>query len=206
MPSGYTSELYDGKPQTFEQFVLQCARAFGATIMQRDDPWDAPLRLPKPSTDYSAERLAQAQNELDRFRGMPAELVEIEAEESYLAALDAWKKAEKDKRDREERYRNMLADVMGWVPPTAEHEGLKEFMIQQLEESIRFDCSVWDPPVRKTADEYRAEKIESAERDIRYHTKSMAEEIERTNGRRGWITDLAESLGVPVEDDVVVPT
>jgi len=37
MPSGYTSDLYEGKNISFTQFALQCARAFGAAIDQRDD-------------------------------------------------------------------------------------------------------------------------------------------------------------------------
>ena len=35
MPSGYTSRSCEGE-QPFEKFVLQCARAFGACVMQRD--------------------------------------------------------------------------------------------------------------------------------------------------------------------------
>ena len=205
MPTGYTSELYDGKPQTFTEFALQCARAFGAAIMQRDDPFSAPLRIPKADTSYSDGRLAEAQAQLDKFRALPSELADQEAEASYQAALARWKDAEQEKREREERYRNMLADVAGWRPPSGEHVNLKEFMVNQLEESIKFDCSSYDPPVRLTGEEYREHGIASAEKDLRYHTKSMAEEIERAAGRRAWITDLAESLGVEVVDDVVVP-
>lgn len=205
MPTGYTSELHDGKDQTFTEFALQCARAFGATIMQRDDALSAPLRIPAPHTSYNEKALDKAQAQLDKFRGMPSELADQEAEASYQAALMRWKNAENEKRESEERYRNMLADVAGWRPPTSEHEGLKTFMVEQLEESIRFDCSTYDPPARLTGEEYQELMVAQAEKDLRYHTKSMAEEIERAVGRRAWITDLAKSLNVDVVDDVVVP-
>lgn len=39
MPTGYTQGLYDGD-QRFEVFALHCARAFGATVSMRDEPWD----------------------------------------------------------------------------------------------------------------------------------------------------------------------
>ena len=32
MPTGYTIDLYEGKEVTFEEFVMKCARAFGALI------------------------------------------------------------------------------------------------------------------------------------------------------------------------------
>lgn len=35
----------------------------------------------------------------------------------------------------------MLDQVQLWQPPTDDHMGLKEFMIQQIEESIKFDCA-----------------------------------------------------------------
>lgn len=37
MPSCYTSDIADGKDVSFNDFVLKCARAFGACIEQRDD-------------------------------------------------------------------------------------------------------------------------------------------------------------------------
>jgi hypothetical protein len=32
MPTGYTAKIYNGVPQTFEEFALDCARTFGALI------------------------------------------------------------------------------------------------------------------------------------------------------------------------------
>lgn len=206
MPTGYTSELHDGKPITRNEFILQCSRAMGAAIMQRDDSPKAPLRLPKFETDYSDERLAKAKADLDKYRAIPIELADGEAFNDYEAALARWREREQERRDMEGRYRGMLAEVAGWRPPTPDHQGLKDFMVEQLQSSIEFDCGAMDPPVPLTGEEYRDQKIAMAERDIEYHTRSRAESIERTKGRRDWITALADSLGVGIEDDVVVPT
>ena len=43
MPTGYTYDLYDGKDIEFPDFVMKCARAFGALIEIRDDPMDAAI-------------------------------------------------------------------------------------------------------------------------------------------------------------------
>ena len=41
MPTGYTAGILEG--ETFEQYALQCAKAFGALVMMRDEPSDAPI-------------------------------------------------------------------------------------------------------------------------------------------------------------------
>ena len=43
MPTGYTADIQDGKITTLREYALSCARAFGALIMMRDDPHDAPI-------------------------------------------------------------------------------------------------------------------------------------------------------------------
>jgi len=39
MPTGYTAKLCEGE-QSFGEFALGCARAFGACVMQREDSMD----------------------------------------------------------------------------------------------------------------------------------------------------------------------
>jgi len=205
MPTGYTSDLYEGIDQTFEEFVLTCARAFGATIMQRDDPMDAPLRL--PTYDGFSQKWLDQDNE------RLAELNAMSADEAAEAAANAYEEA---KRRREEsiaknaamrtRYEAMLAQVKGWSPPTSEHDNLKHFMIDQLEESIRFDCSYAPSvPERLTGHEWLRQEIVAVQRNIERHTEQIEKDIANTEGRRKWITDLANSIGVEVVGDEVVP-
>jgi hypothetical protein len=42
MPTGYTAKLYDGD-QKFQDFAMECARAFGALIEMRDEPMNAKI-------------------------------------------------------------------------------------------------------------------------------------------------------------------
>ena len=41
MPTGYTSGVQDGSIKHFNEFVWDCARAFGSLIHMRDDRRDA---------------------------------------------------------------------------------------------------------------------------------------------------------------------
>ena len=46
MPTGYTAIIEDDPNCTFEQYLMRCARAFGATVTMRDDPLDKPALAP----------------------------------------------------------------------------------------------------------------------------------------------------------------
>ena len=70
MPSGYTSRLCEGE-QPFEEFVLQCARAFGACVMQRDAPIDE-LPTHNERDSYYTNALAAAKRTLSNMKKMSA--------------------------------------------------------------------------------------------------------------------------------------
>jgi len=69
MPTGYTAKLMESG-QTFQDFVMQCARAFGACVMMRDDPMDAPIPERFEPSDYNVKRLAEAKAELVKLQAM----------------------------------------------------------------------------------------------------------------------------------------
>lgn len=75
MPSGYTSDIYEGKDISGKDFILKCARAFGATIMMRDEPLDKEIPVFEPST-YYIEVLEKAKNELEKYKKMSTEEAE----------------------------------------------------------------------------------------------------------------------------------
>ena len=70
MPTGYTATLME-KGQTFQEFIMGCARAFGALIEMRDSPNDAPIPDKFEPSDYHAKRLIESRekrNPSDRLR------------------------------------------------------------------------------------------------------------------------------------------
>lgn len=170
MPTGYTSELHDGE-QTFTDFVLTCARGMGALITMRDEPMDAPIPDEfTPSMRYYLDSKASAEARLEALRAMTPEDI-FRANQNDRAAVLAERAKEAVKRhDMRKRYEAMVAQVEAWEPPTEDHVGLKKFMLEQLHESIRFDCGdvSWPPmPAEDPAEWFEAE-IAQAERDIAY--------------------------------------
>jgi len=72
MPTGCTAKLMS-EGQTFHEFIMQCARNFGALIMMRDDPWDAPIPDKFEPYGYHAKKLIEAREELKRLNNMSDE-------------------------------------------------------------------------------------------------------------------------------------
>lgn len=196
MPTGYTAAIKDGI--SFEKFALDCARAFGACVMIRDEPGGGEA-IPEAFTpsDYHEKAAQQSRERL-------ASVLAISPQEREQAADEQWAEAEKhrvamlaEKRQLRDAYQAMLDRVEAWKPPTADHDGLKSFMQSQIRESIDFDCgeSFYATPRPKlTGEQWVIEQVASIGRDIEYHDRRHAEEIERTAGRTEWVKALRASL------------
>ncbi|MGY2995493.1 hypothetical protein [Mesorhizobium sp. URHB0026] len=190
MPTGYTAAVVDGSITTLRQFALQCARGMGACINMRDDAWDAPIpERFEPLTKFYDEGLAKAREVLATVPNYTPEMCENMAAAEWLEASDAHHKYESERIERNHRCLDMRAAVMDWQ---TEAEGIKEFMLQQL--GVTLDDYPSEPPKKMAGAEWRADKLAKAERDLAYHEKHRAEEIERTEARNRWLAALRASL------------
>lgn len=196
MPTGYTAPVADGTVVDLKTFALKCARAMGACIMMRDDPFDKlPPRRFEPQVEYHTNRLTEAQRALAQFESMNG----IDRRAAY--SLDVAKRASDDEKyramcaDRIGRYRAMYAKVEAWQGAP---DGLKEFMLEQLAGSINWDDHSDRPGYEAPAfEKWQADRLASLHHDIEYSSKSIAEEIERTQSRNEWLEQLWSSLEEP---------
>jgi hypothetical protein len=196
MPTGYTAGVADGKVTTFKEFALECARNFGALIMMQDDPLGTPIPEFEPS-DYHSNALRDARNELDRLSQMTDAEVKAACLDEYTKELAYWEKCQAENAVKRQRYLSMLKKVESWTPPTSDHDGMKNFMLQQLTDSMKWDCPdkpILPKPSMELPSKWKAAKIAAAEHSIDYHTKNHAEEVLRTNERNDWVKALKESL------------
>jgi hypothetical protein len=197
MPTGYTHAIQEGI--SFNDFVMKCARAFGALIEMRDAPSNAPIPEAFKPSDYHLRRIEEAEAALRRAEEWSDEGAEYLAKGAYQEAMTERNSSIQNDTKTLIQYRKMLEKVHLWEPPTPDHQGLKDFMIQQITDSIKWDCGHSDyyernPITLQSGAEYRQEQIDIAKHDIEYHTKEYAKEIELTNGRNQWVKALRESL------------
>ena len=192
MPTGYTSDIYNGKEIDFKTFALRCARAFGACVRQRDDDMNELPQIIEPNIAYHVEQLDRVKNKVKPTKQEFKQYVKDKIKE-YKEDIDRNIKLGK-------RYEKMLNKVKKWTPPTPDHEGLKTFMIEQIESSIKFDSSTdyyrdnLTQIKNLTYENYCNQVLEEAKRSIIYHTEGIRKEKENVERANKWITDLYNSL------------
>ena len=199
MPTGYTAKLYDGE-QDFEGFALTAARAFGALIEMRDTDLDAAIPDEFTPSPYHSDRLAEAHRRLEEARELTVADCTAMAEADYERWQTETKASAAETAARRARYEAMRERALAWHPPTDEHTGLRDFMVQQLEESIDFDCTTYkSTPPTLNGREWRDRAIAKAVRDIDYHTKELEADRKRAAERTAWVRALRESFRSALE-------
>lgn len=199
MPTGFTSKIYDGKNITKEEFIWDCARAFGALIDMRDEPFDAKIPEKIVPKTYYLNQKEEAEKELNEFLHIPHEKIQQQIEEDHAQELKYISDQIERKKTLKERYEKMLREVSEWEPPTEEHVNLKEFCIRQLKESLDFDCrgieKLLSRKVEKpSVEEWLSVKKEHLEDELKYYEKEWEKELQCVKEKNEWIEALRQSL------------
>jgi hypothetical protein len=135
------------------------------------------------------KRLAELEAELSRLRAMTASERKAWADAENARAIEAHDEYKRREAIHRTRYEKMRARVEAWVPPTALHEGLRNFMLQQIDVSM--------PSTEADLDRY-GPKIEGAEATHTARIKRCAEQIDRCR------TDIAATVRRAAEMDAWV--
>lgn len=209
MPTGYTADLYDDKPVTFEDFVLTCARAFGAFMYQRDsDRKDAPKLLEYDPDNWNEQGLKKAFAKVERLKKMSPEDIDRE----YLAYVsektEYARDTERNRAAMRVRYEQMLRQVQDWDVSGAKGTlvvNLKKFMVEQLEQSIEHDTSPmrYAPTMYNSAMEWYNEEVAHAKHDLVYHKQKIEEEKVRVQKQNVEALELYNFLGLPTPKDKI---
>lgn len=189
MPTGYTAKLIENG-QSFNEFVMLCARNFGACITMRDEPLGA--EIPE-KFDYNDKRLKKNKAKLQKLKSMSDEEKFEYGNKLKSDRISSLREIIQKCEEENKRIDDMLRQVKSWVPPTEDHYGLKNFMVQQLNVSRNephFYKKELVEAEKKSEMQYYTDDLEL----IKYHTAESQKESTRTNGRNVWIKRLRESL------------
>jgi hypothetical protein len=195
MVTAYTADLYEGDV-SFQDFVVRCARAFGPLWAMQDQPLTAPIPEKFEPSGYHFRELAFAQAELAQIEGWDDAEADRRAQLAYDRKLRLDEEYLVNIATRQQRYVDMLDRVKDWTPPTADHAELKRFMVKQLEGSIDSDYGqdYPSPPQRQTGVEYKKQQLDSALRNISYHTEGDQRERQSAEDRTKWVGALLQNL------------
>lgn len=192
MPTGYTADVVDGKVTDFRTFALRCARAFGACIDMRDDPMDRePPETVEPSR-YCENAAQRARERLVFLDSLTEADIAKHAAKAHEDALESWRSACDRYGTENARLKAMERKVLAWKPPTAEHVGMRDFMLEQL----RISQNDWMPekPQPETPEEWFKREQEEARRSLERNVAEQKKDDERAASRTKWLKDLRESL------------
>lgn len=200
MPTGYTFKIgYDSYP--FEEFVWDCAKNFGAFSHMRDEPYGAKISFPKESTYYQ-DRLDESRLELERFEAMTLEEAQIECDKYYEEIQISHRAHLAANKIEIEKFRAMRDKVNAWIPPTADHVELKDFMLQQLGETLYYNNTAFyyenallEP--KQSPQDWIDAGIDQCRWDVIRYTRSAQEEQKRYIENIEWINRLMESVPLP---------
>jgi len=195
MPTGYTIKLVM-KGQSFKDFVMGCAHAFGAYIELKDESLDKDIPYGKKD-DYHEKTLKEAKEEFQRLENMTSkECTDFGKEKKENSLKESQERLDEEKAQNS-RLRDMRAKVSRWIPPSPDHKHMKEFMLQQLETSFNTLACSMDSVVEsvdKSGWDYYRSALASAKWNVSYHQGKLLEENQRLEERDEWIKLLRESL------------
>jgi len=203
MPTGYTYGIIDGSVNTFKEFATKCMRNFGALIHMRDDPSKEPYRKRTPS-NYHLNALKKAQTDLKNAQTRTDDKL-ISSEKILLRdEIKRLRKRIEETKMARIKLEAILEQANEYKAPTDDHKGIKKFMIEQLTSTIEQDGSCpYSVKALATAEEQmknlnpaviRAEKIEDATKDIQYHTKELASDVDRCTNSNEWANTFLKSI------------
>lgn len=195
MPTGYTSGVQSGEITSFADYALECARAFGALILMRDDPKGTPIPEFQLDEHYINSKDDAARNLLEIQKRTPDDWLKayhryaddtISRREESLAQIAEWRS----------RYTAMLEKARKFTPPSSEHVDYAKFLCSQLEESIEWDCSTkfYDKMTVKPFEEWKKSEEEMAWRRLDMASKSLTDEMERCRSRNEWVRQLRDAI------------
>jgi hypothetical protein len=205
MPTGYTSDIENDI--SFEDYALSCARAFGACMHQRDN---SSKEKPKFRTEssYHVDALSEAKKTIAELEAMAGVNDRTKYGNKVIEEEEASNQKSFNKKIvLKNKYDAMLIKVYNWYPPTPEHEQLKKFMIDQINESINFDCDTKYDMERLTQlskvnplDKYK-EALQRAYKNAEYHEMELMKERERNADANKWISVLYDSLRIEYDSE-----
>lgn len=205
MPTGYTAGILDGEIKDFKQFARLCMRNFGATIHMRDDPFTPQYEYtPRQPSEYHLKAIQEANKLVTESQTLSDEEIiatrKAELLKNKMYHQEAISKDEKNALV----LQSFLDEAKKYLPPTEQHTGIKEFMVQQLTETIRFDCDtayhteklleIEKELSTLNAKEIRLSMLEKATKDLRYHQDEYNKDVKRCNDSNLWVQQFINSL------------
>ena len=133
MPTRYTAHIEDGEITTGKEFLRLCTRAFGIAIDVKDEPLSTPTPSSFEPSPFYKESYDRALKKLEEVNKMTFDESKIQMRADYEKRISDYKRYAEQETAMNEKYAKVRKEVEEWIPPTEEHEGLKNFALEQID-------------------------------------------------------------------------
>ena len=203
MLTGYTAGILDGKITTFPQFAKLCMRSFGATIHMHDESLDKEY-YPREVSTYHKEKIERIEKEIELLEKVSDKQLIKDGKKRLKEEKENILKQIKIEEKQREKLEKMLNKAKSFIPPTEAHRSFKDFMINQLKQTIDLDCDTKYLKKKLNKIELqeksihpiilRKDKIKNLNEDLQYYIQEYKKEWLRVEESNKWVTDLLTAL------------
>lgn len=197
MKTGYTDAISKGDTSA-KNFIMRCARGFGALAFMRDEPLDALIPETIPEETYYIECYERECKRLEELKAMTPEDIHREAQKEYEDNKLKWEKTVENDLAENAKYDEMIKKVEAWdCSINLDLQPLKDYALDQLR--ICKTDPEWakrhleDIEPQSDEDWYRYE-MESCLRDISHFRDKIEKDKKWNADCNKWLSDLRKSL------------
>lgn len=203
MPTGYASYINDGKITNGADFLKLCTRAFGVAIELKDEDLSVQTPINFEPDPYYKEQYEKAVKKRNKYRKMTLDEAREEFIDQSIENINSTKSHLKNLIGENDKYRAIRNEIMQWIPPTSDHEKLKEYAINQLDismnsaDTIKYYKEESDKMIddnEKAVTEYLDRKRKMTEGNVVRSYKKWQENIKETEEKNLWMKQFLDSL------------
>lgn len=193
MVTSYTTYIKNGDITTGKDFLKLCLR---------DEPLLKPVPThfePDPHYKKNYEKIVRVRN---KYRQITFEEAKKELIEKHKRDIELIRKTLDELVAEDKRYIKVRDEIEKWIPPTSEHENIKEFALNQIDislntslekyyrEKLNKDLDISDEAVYS----YIKDINEFYENAVVKAYKYWQEELKRIADKNMWMKQFLDSL------------
>lgn len=139
MLTDYTAFIENGTITNGADFLKLCTRNFGIALDLRDEPLSVPTPTHFEPDPYYKQQYEKAVREYNEIQLRTSEEAKQDIIEDYKRKAESYRRYYKKCVENNKKYLKIKEEILKWIPPTADHEKIKKFALDQIDYCIVSD-------------------------------------------------------------------
>lgn len=139
MLTDYTAFIENGTITNGADFLKLCTRNFGIALDLRDEPLSVPTPTHFEVDLYYKQQYEKAVRGYNEIQLRTSEEAKQDIIEVYKRKAESYRRYYKRCVENNKKYLKIKEEILKWIPPTADHEEIKKFALDQIDYCIVSD-------------------------------------------------------------------